>query len=188
MFSLIKDLIVPQVEPGAGFILSFKPGGASQRQQLTACGWRPDALLGHLSVHWVPWGGRRTIPSQRTESGVPVSLHSRQVLKRQRPVVKKGRWTCPNSSQLLRRQSFGCVRGGTDSNKGRWGEKAISTPSRPSGLVGPGPVRLGCPRTSTHPSFKHTGPKGKSHLFISNTAWSSKPRGYAIIKLHQSSL
>lgn len=129
MFSLIKDLIVPQVEPGAGFILSFKPGGTSQRQQLTACGWRPDALLGHLSVPWVPWGGRRTIPSQRTESGVPVSLHSRQVLKRQRPVVKKGRWTCPNSSQLLRRQSFGCVRGGTDSQTRAGGER------RPSALL-----------------------------------------------------
>ena len=155
MFSLIKDLIVPEVEPGAGFIFSFKPGGTSQRQQLTACDGAPDALLGHLSVQWGPWGGRRTIPSQRAESGVTVSLHSRQGPKRLRPVVKKGGWTCPNSSQLLRKQSFCCVRGGTDSRTragarlvGREGRQHSST-FRPGG---PWASRVGLP-TNKYPSI-----------------------------------
>lgn len=51
----------------------------------------------------------------------PVSLHSRELLGRQGLTVKKGGWTCPNSSSFLG-NSRSVVRGGTDSvskSKGR---------------------------------------------------------------------
>lgn len=62
MLSLIKDLIVPEVEPGAGFIFSFKPGGSSQRQQLTACGWRPRCSPGPSDCPLGPVGRKEDDP------------------------------------------------------------------------------------------------------------------------------
>lgn len=81
MFRLIKDFLVPEVEPEAGFIFSFKPGEPPRDNNSQTVDGAPDASLGRLSVR-AQWGGRRTILPQRAESQATVSLHSRQVPQR----------------------------------------------------------------------------------------------------------
>ena len=81
MFSAIKDFLVPEVEPEAGFhYSSFKQVELSRDNSQTADRWTPHSFAGP-SVHQGPVKREEEDLGQKAESWAPVPLHSGQTLQ-----------------------------------------------------------------------------------------------------------
>lgn len=102
------------MEPEAGFIFSFKRVEFSSDNNPQIGDGAPDTLLGHPSVRQRPVERKEEEPAHRAESWAssvsPLAAGSAKA----RAACQRGGWTCPNSAQFLRKQSFRCLaQGGT---------------------------------------------------------------------------